>query len=261
MTIQHETFRFGTLNFTVIRRKDLQPLVRRWAARNPARSMTMTLTGAHGLTESRGNAEVRAAHDDADYVLCDGTPPWLCAFITGRGNDVDRIPGRDAMREIASAAAHLGLQQAFIGGPPGLGDRTIRGLQAAVADPIDAVAWSPPFADTIDDGYAQEVASRLRAVRTPAIVWIGLSTPKQEILAQRLKRLLPDGFFLVAVGAAFDMYAGTRPPPPPIVSRVGLEWLYRSFQEPRRLPGRYARALPVVAAALLTAAGARLRSR
>jgi N-acetylglucosaminyldiphosphoundecaprenol N-acetyl-beta-D-mannosaminyltransferase len=259
--LKHDAFRFGTLMFTLIRRADLQPLVRSWTGRSPAASVTMTLTGAHGITECHRSPAVRAAHEDADYVLCDGTPPWLGAFIRGHGRRVDRIPGRDAMREIAAAAAGLGLEQAFIGGPPGLAERTIHGLEAVIGAAIDAIAWSPPFADRIDDGYADTVAARLRDVRVPAIVWIGLSTPKQELLVQRLRQRLPTGFFFVAVGAAFDMYAGTRPPPPPLVSRLGLEWLYRSIQEPRRLPARYARALPIVAALLAGAAWARLRRR
>ncbi|MBR9991378.1 MAG: WecB/TagA/CpsF family glycosyltransferase [Gemmatimonadetes bacterium] len=256
--VKYETFRFGTLLFTRIRRADLKPLVSGWAARQPAPSMTMTLTGAHGLTESRVNPEIQAAHEDADIVLCDGTPPWLGAVIHGHARQVDRIPGRDAMREIASAAADIGLKQAFIGGPPGLAERTVAGLELAIGRPIDALPWSPPFVERVDDAYADIVAAKLGGIEAPVVVWIGLSTPKQEMLAERLRKRLPHGFFFVAVGAAFDMYAGTRPPPPPIVSRLGVEWLYRSFQEPRRLPARYARALPVVAIALGVAAWRRL---
>jgi N-acetylglucosaminyldiphosphoundecaprenol N-acetyl-beta-D-mannosaminyltransferase len=252
------TFRFGTVDFTFVRRADLAPLIRDWA-HSPAPSLTMTLTGAHGVAECRRHPSVQQAHDDADFILCDGTPPWLGAFVRGQGTLVDRIPGRDAMREIAAAAAALRLPQAFIGGPPGLAERTVAGLEAATGASIDAHAWSPPFADAIDDGYADVIADRLRTLHTPAIVWIGLSTPKQELLVQQLRRRLPAGFFFIAVGAAFDMYAGTHPPPPAIVSRLGLEWLYRSLQEPRRLPARYARAAPVVAAALARSAWARLR--
>lgn len=214
----------------------------------------MTLTGAHGVAESRVDEDVQRAHDDADYVLCDGTPPWLGGMMRGHRRDVDRIPGRDAMREIAAAAAAAGIHQFFVGGPPGLAEFTKAGLESAVGVRIEGTVWSPPFVERVDAAYADTVAEQVRRVPAPAVVWIGLSTPKQELLAQQLKQRLPRGYFFAAVGAAFDMYAGTRPPPPPIVSRVGLEWLYRSVQEPRRLPLRYARSLPAVIGGLAGAA-------
>lgn len=251
-------FGFGPIRFTAMRRADLKPLVLRWAG-DPGSTLSMTLTGAHGVTESLNDPAVRRAHEDADFVLCDGTPPFLGALLHGHGARVDRIPGRDAMREIAAAAASLSVRQAFIGGPPGVAERAWRGLESAIGAPIDGFAWSPPFVDRVNDAFADEVAARLRALSTPAVVWLGLSTPKQELLAQALKQRLPDGFFLVAVGAAFDMYAGTSTPAPAFISRLGLEWLYRSLQEPRRLPARYARALPVVLAALAAAAWTRVR--
>ena len=86
-----------------MRRSDLPPLVRRWAEGENG-TVTMTLTGAHGVAESRTDPLVRAAHEDADYVLCDGTPPFLGAVLNGHRTAVDRIPGRDAMRDIAAAA-------------------------------------------------------------------------------------------------------------------------------------------------------------
>ncbi|MGH7448143.1 MAG: WecB/TagA/CpsF family glycosyltransferase [Longimicrobiales bacterium] len=204
---------------------------------------------------------MQRAHDDADFVLCDGTPPYIAGVLRGHRSVVDRIPGLVAMFEISAAASGLGLQQAFIGGPPGLAERTRAGLEAATGRTIDALMWSPPFVRDIDQAYAEAVAEQVRRVRPPAVVWIGLSTPKQEILVSRLKRCLPEGYFFIAVGAAFDIYAGTIVRPPAIVSKLGMAWLHRCLQEPRRLPARYARALPVVIGALAHASWARLRGR
>jgi len=222
----------------------------------------MTLTGAHGVAEARVHEDIRRAHDAADYVLCDGTPPWIAGVLLGHRRAVDRIPGRDAMREIAAAGASVGIYQAFIGGPPGLGERTRAGLERVLGRPIAGCTWSPPFVDMVDDAFADAVASHVaNMIPAPAIVWIGLSTPKQELLAMRLRERLPHGYFFAAVGAAFDMYAGTRPPPPPLVSRAGLEWLYRIIQEPRRLSGRYVRALPAVIGGLTGALRTRLADK
>jgi N-acetylglucosaminyldiphosphoundecaprenol N-acetyl-beta-D-mannosaminyltransferase len=255
------TFRFGSVSFTLIRRADLAPLIRAWA-RQPAPSLSMTLTGAHGVTESRVLPSVQAAHEDADFVLCDGTPPYVAAVLSGHGAAVDRIPGLVAMLEVSAEASILGLQQAFVGGPPGVAVKAREGLEAAIGRSIEApLTWSPPFVREIDQAFTDSVAEHLRLLRSPAVVWIGLSTPKQELLVARLKRHLPHGFFFIAVGAAFDIYAGTLVRPPELVSRLGLAWLHRCFQEPRRLPARYARALPVVLHGLLQAGLTGLRRR
>lgn len=72
----------------------------------------------------------------------------------------------------------------------------------------------------------------------PDFIWIGLGTPKQQELLQRLKPLLPSGI-LLAVGFAFDVNAGTKPDAPAFMQRLGLTWTYRLATEPRRLAGRY----------------------
>ena len=72
----------------------------------------------------------------------------------------------------------------------------------------------------------------------PDFIWIGLGTPKQQELLQRLKPLLPSGI-LLAVGFAFDVNAGTKTDAPAWMQRTGLTWAYRLATEPRRLAARY----------------------
>lgn len=254
------SFRFGTLSFSLIRRDELQPFVHEWV-QSGARSMSVLLSGAHGLSESRRFPRIQQAHDEADLVLCDGVPAFVAGVLQGHRRSVSRITGLAAMVEIGSAAAALDLLQVFAGGPPGLAEGAHAGLEAAIGRRIRAFTWSPPFAHDIDDAYADEVADRLRTVDTPAVVWIGLGTPKQELLAAHLRRRLPSGFLFATVGAAFDMYAGNLPIPPAIMSNTGTAWLYRLWQEPRRLAGRYARAFPVVVAGLAGAAWRRAVGR
>jgi N-acetylglucosaminyldiphosphoundecaprenol N-acetyl-beta-D-mannosaminyltransferase len=72
----------------------------------------------------------------------------------------------------------------------------------------------------------------------PDIVWVGLSTPKQErwMASHRDKINAP---VLIGVGAAFDFHAGVKKQAPRWMQRSGLEWLYRLISEPRRLWKRY----------------------
>jgi N-acetylglucosaminyldiphosphoundecaprenol N-acetyl-beta-D-mannosaminyltransferase len=99
----------------------------------------------------------------------------------------------------------------------------------------------PPFRPlTTDEDRAQVDA--INAAR-PDIVWVGLSTPKQERwMADHLGRI--EAPVLIGVGAAFDFLAGTKRQAPRWIQRNGLEWLFRLCSEPRRLWRRYAYIVP-----------------
>ena len=72
----------------------------------------------------------------------------------------------------------------------------------------------------------------------PDIVWVGLSTPKQERwMASHVGRVAAP--VLVGVGAAFDFHAGVKRQAPRWMQQNGLEWLFRLASEPRRLGARY----------------------
>jgi N-acetylglucosaminyldiphosphoundecaprenol N-acetyl-beta-D-mannosaminyltransferase len=87
------------------------------------------------------------------------------------------------------------------------------------------------------DGHDLREAARRMAGARPDIVWVGLGTPRQDEVVDRLRELLPVTF--VAVGAAFDFIAGTKRQAPAWMQERGLEWAFRLATEPRRLWRRY----------------------
>lgn len=98
-----------------------------------------------------------------------------------------------------------------------------------------AGAESPPFrALTTAERIAQD--ARIRAA-SPDFVWVGLGTPKQDWEAARITAAT--GVTALAVGAAFDFIAGTKPQAPVWMQRSGTEWVFRLASEPRRLTRRY----------------------
>ena len=99
-----------------------------------------------------------------------------------------------------------------------------------------AGAYSPPFRPLTAVEDAQIVEQINQA--TPDIVWVGLGTPKQDLwmAAHRQQLTAP---VLIGVGAAFDFHTGRIPQAPPWMQQAGLEWLFRLWQEPRRLWYRY----------------------
>jgi N-acetylglucosaminyldiphosphoundecaprenol N-acetyl-beta-D-mannosaminyltransferase len=94
---------------------------------------------------------------------------------------------------------------------------------------------SPPFRDLTD---AELEASIQRAREAGArVVWVGMGTPKQDLLVHRMAA--QSDLTFVAIGAAFDFIGGTKQQAPRWVMKIGMEWFYRLVSEPRRLWKRY----------------------
>jgi N-acetylglucosaminyldiphosphoundecaprenol N-acetyl-beta-D-mannosaminyltransferase len=73
----------------------------------------------------------------------------------------------------------------------------------------------------------------------PDIVWVSLGFPKQELFIEHLSTKYPIQSNLVGVGAVFEWVAGTKIKAPELIANLGLEWVLRLIQEPKRLFKRY----------------------
>ncbi|MCJ2041934.1 MAG: glycosyltransferase [Methylobacterium sp.] len=198
------------------------------------------VTGVHGIMECRRDAALREIHASAGMVTPDGMPLVWMAHRLGRPR-VRRVYGPDLMREISRISPALGYRHYYFGGGPGLADKLSETLRAAHPGLVVAGTFSPPFGAVT----AEEDEAIVRAINAsrPDIVWVGLSTPKQErwMSAHRDRIEAP---VLIGVGAAFDFLAGTKRQAPRWMQRNGLEWAFRLGTEPRRLWRRYASMIP-----------------
>jgi N-acetylglucosaminyldiphosphoundecaprenol N-acetyl-beta-D-mannosaminyltransferase len=199
------------------------------------------VTGAHGVIESRDNPGLRAIHNAAGLVVPDGMP--LVFMLRRLGHHaVSRVYGPDLMRRLTQISAQRGYRQFYYGGGEGLADRLATTLRTKYPTLEVVGTLSPPFRPLTsqeDDAVIDQIN-----LAAPDIVWIGLSTPKQELwMASHVGRIKAP--VLVGVGAAFDFLSGTKSQAPAWMQRSGLEWIYRLLQEPRRLWRRYARIVPL----------------
>ncbi len=201
----------------------------------------------HGIMRSQHNAQVMAAHQSAGLVACDGMPMvWASRWAGVRG--AERVCGRDFMFALCERAEREGWSAFFYGGRPGVPESLIHQLLARFPKLKIAGAYSPPFR-ALTPAEDAEVSEMIKASRAD-IVWVGLSTPKQELwMAEHVGRVGAPA--LLGVGAAFDFHAGEIRHAPVWIQRVGLEWLFRLAMEPRRLGGRYLRNNPAFIAAIL----------
>jgi len=193
----------------------------------------IAVTGMHGVSESRRDPFFREILNAADLVVPDGMPlVWI-----GRRNGYPlkrRVYGPELMGTFCEQTE--GQYRHFLyGGAEGVPEQLAEILQSRYGNRIVGT-YSPPFRN-LTEAEKEEIVERVRAAK-PDILWVGLSTPKQERwMAEYRQRLgVP---VLVGVGAAYDFHTGRSKQAPLWMRENGLEWLFRLLSEPRRLWRRY----------------------
>jgi N-acetylglucosaminyldiphosphoundecaprenol N-acetyl-beta-D-mannosaminyltransferase len=211
----------------------------------------------HGVIKCQSDRGLRRIHREAGLVTPDGMPLVWMAQALGYSH-VRRVYGPDLMRNLSAIGARRGHRVFLYGGGAGVAQRLGAALTQAYAGLQVVGVFTPPFR-ALTPAEDAAVVAQINAAQ-PDIVWVGLSTPKQEKwMAAHLGRI--DAPAMIGVGAAFDLLSGMKKQAPQWMQRNGLEWLFRLMMEPRRLWRRYIVAVPtflVLASAQL--ARARLRA-
>lgn len=207
------------------------------------------ITGMHGIVECQRDPELLRIHGEAAMVTPDGMPlVWLGRRAGFR--HMTRVYGPDLMEEVCRLSPVRGWRHFFYGGEPGVADQLAEQLCQRHPGLTVAGTFCPPFRP-LTPAEEEEVIGRIHAA-APHIVWVGLSTPKQErwmaAMAPRLRVPL-----LIGVGAAFDFLSGRKPQAPRWMQESGLEWAFRLACEPRRLWRRYLIGIPIFLWALARA--------
>jgi N-acetylglucosaminyldiphosphoundecaprenol N-acetyl-beta-D-mannosaminyltransferase len=207
--------------------------IRRWV--EEGEQHYVCVTGVHGVMESQRDPDLRRIHNASGLTTPDGMPMVWAGRRAGAAH-MERVYGPDLMLELCALAAERGWSSFFYGGGPGVAERLAERLAARFPRLEVAGCWSPPFRPLTPEEDARAV-ERIDASGA-ALLWVGLSTPKQERwMAAHVGRVRAP--VLLGVGAAFDIHAGLLPQAPRWMQRSGLEWLYRLAREPRRLWRRY----------------------
>jgi N-acetylglucosaminyldiphosphoundecaprenol N-acetyl-beta-D-mannosaminyltransferase len=193
------------------------------------------VTGVHGVMESRRNAKLQRIHNDAGLVTPDGMP--LVWWSKSRGwHHTERVYGPDLMLACCERSIATGYRHFFYGGNDGVADLLAQKLSKRFPGLSVAGTYTPPFRQLTKE-EDDEVVARINDAGAD-IVWVGLSTPKQEYwMAEHLGRI--DAPAMIGVGAAFDFHAGLKKQAPAWMQQSGLEWFFRLATEPRRLWKRY----------------------
>ena len=217
----------------VVQIPDTIRIIEGWI-KNPGRSRCVAVTGMHGVSEAQRDPLFKSALGAADLVVPDGMPLVWLGRLRGFGRLKRRVYGPELMetfcRETGDKYRHF-----FYGGAPGVADMLARVEQERHGIQI-AGTYCPPFRPLTQD-EENEVQSIIEE-SAPDVLWIGLSTPKQETWMQAHRGALSVPVML-GVGAAFDLNTGRLKQAPVWMRENGLEWLFRLLAEPGRLWRRY----------------------
>lgn len=189
----------------------------------------------HGVIGCQDDPNLMSFHRQAGLVVPDGAPlVWLSRRFGVKG--MSRVCGYDLVDALCAVSGKEGIRHFLYGGKPGVAETMAGKLREKYPDLEIVGVYSPPFGG-LAEGVDQSAVDMI--TKTGAnVVWIGLSTPKQEYwMANHVAAL--NGATLIGIGAAFDFHAGAVKRAPPWMRDNGLEWAHRLMSEPRRLWKRY----------------------
>ncbi len=220
-----------------------EEIVRLYERDRPA---LVAYANAHTLNLASRDSGYREVLLSADMVLNDGAGLAIAGRIFGRPFP-ENLNGSDFNPALLEEAAERGWPVYFLGAEPGVAEEAARRLSARI-EGLRIVG--------IRDGYfpaaESDAVARAIAATGAGVLMVAMGNPLQELWLNRY--LEATGVRLgVGVGAFLDFSAGAVPRAPAWVNRLGLEWVYRLLQEPRRMWRRYVLGNPLFLARVLRA--------
>lgn len=180
--------------------------------------------------------KLREAYREAALSLVDGTPLLWLGKAMGEPFP-EKISGSDLVGPLMQRAAQQHLTVYFLGGQEHVGPKAKTVLEAQYPGLRIVGMHSPPLGFERDPHASKDVLARIAAVK-PHLVLVALGCPKQEKWMLEHRAGYAPAVAL-GIGATLDFIAGEVKRSPRWMSRVGLEWVYRLAQEPKRMAQRY----------------------
>lgn len=200
----------------------------------------ISATGAHGLVEAHKDAGFKTILSHFFMNLPDGMPGVWVGRMKG-AKTMQRCYGPDFFKALITTTGGLPVNHFFCGGKEGVANQLKEVCKEQFSNNKITGIYCPPFRELTD--AEMEVLGQQIIDSGAHVVWIGLSTPKQEKFAIRLSNFTKTGF-IITVGAAFDFHTGRVKQAPKWMQNAGLEWFFRLLMEPKRLYKRYFEIVP-----------------
>jgi len=185
------------------------------------------------LVKAQTDPELRRDISESHIVGVDGMGIVWGARAVGIAVP-ERVPGVDLMERLFAVCEARGFKPYFLGAERAVLERAV----LAALDRWPRLVFAGYRDGYFDAAHEADVVGGIRASGADCL-FIGMPTPRKERFLHRYRDVLGVPF-IMGVGGAFDVLAGHVRRAPSGLQRVGLEWLYRTWQEPRRMWWRYA---------------------
>lgn len=192
------------------------------------------VSNVHTTVMSYENEKYRKIQNESFMSLPDGRPLSILQKLNGY-KDAKRVTGPDLMEEIFNISEEKGYTHYFYGST----EDTLKKLKEQLNKKYPKLnivgMYSPPFR-LLSEDEDKKIINEIN-IKSPDFLWVGLGAPKQEIWMYEHKNKINS--LMIGVGAGFDYLAGNIKRAPWWMQNMGLEWLYRLMQDPKRLFKRY----------------------
>ncbi|WP_371832536.1 WecB/TagA/CpsF family glycosyltransferase [Rhodococcoides fascians] len=183
----------------------------------------------------RRDSLLAVAYEQASVRTIDGTPLlWLAKLVGSRR--ATRNTGADLIYSVSEHSAGAGWRVGVAGGRAGAAMRAAENLSQAYPNSQILGIEFPEIAGPADNASVHFI-DHLCSLNID-VLFLCLGCPKQETWFHHWRNALPPGVY-VGAGAAVDFASGSVARAPQLVQRIGLEWLWRLCQDPKRLARRY----------------------
>jgi exopolysaccharide biosynthesis WecB/TagA/CpsF family protein len=216
---------------------DIQPITRNELLQSLTHGVVVTPNVDH-LVKLQSDKEFYHCYCNADWVICDSKILYLCSKLLHRSIP-EPIPGSSFFSAFYKHHKDDPNCRIFLlGAMDGVALKAKERINSIIGREIIVGAMSPSYGfENKPDEWPNiyDAINRSKA----NVVLVGVGAPKQEKWIFAHKANMPEVDIWLALGATIDFEAGNIKRAPRLFQKLALEWLYRIFQEPRRMLRRY----------------------
>ncbi|MDA7736146.1 WecB/TagA/CpsF family glycosyltransferase [Acidimicrobiaceae bacterium] len=203
---------------------------------NNKNSLKVAICNTNTVIRSYRDETLGKIINSFDIKTPDGFPIAKSSSILYNNNQ-QRVDGYNVLLTTIREGLEKNTAHYFFGSEDYILKKVIQNLQKEFPLINIVGSFSPPvaeFKELTEEQYIQDIQNV-----NPDIVWVSLGFPKQEMFIELLQKKYRLQSNFVGIGAVFEWVAGTKIKAPEFIANLGLEWLLRLVQEPRRLFKRY----------------------